>query len=151
MKYYISYFYKIRFFPPNLIPVSTAVWDPKWYHAFQGNDYIFVDKRGVVNGIRMPMLNPSQIYAGDCTCGEDGFYKYDGTGEYCNFMKNYYEYLTKHVKLYEVLSEFEKLREVIDDADVCLMVHEATSKPCGERKPLIQWFADNGLELKEWN
>lgn len=29
MKIKISYFYMIRFFKPNQIPISTAVWDPK--------------------------------------------------------------------------------------------------------------------------
>lgn len=34
MKFYTSYFYKLRFFTPNMLPFSTAKWDPKWYHNF---------------------------------------------------------------------------------------------------------------------
>lgn len=32
MKILISYFYQIRFFKPNMIPLSTAAFDPKWFH-----------------------------------------------------------------------------------------------------------------------
>ena len=43
MKLAISYFYKIRFFQPWMIPISTAAWDPKYYHDNRGKDYLFVD------------------------------------------------------------------------------------------------------------
>ena len=43
MKLAISYFYKIRFFQPWMIPISTAAWDPKYYHDNKGKDYLFVD------------------------------------------------------------------------------------------------------------
>ena len=52
MKFYTSYFYQVRFFTPNMIPISTAKWDPKWFHDFQDNKYVFLDKRGVCNGLR---------------------------------------------------------------------------------------------------
>jgi hypothetical protein len=148
MKYYISYFYKLRFFPPNLVPVSTAQWDPKWYHAGKDNNYLFKDKRGVVNGVRLPMLNPSKIYHGQCTCTE-GSYKYNGSGEFCGFMKDYYEYLNT-LDFDEVIAQLDKVNKLVPNANVCLMVHEPTSKPCGERAPLIQWFKEHGIELIEW-
>ena len=50
MKLAISYFYQIRFFKPYMIPVSTAHWDPAWYHDWAGAAHVFVDKRGVING-----------------------------------------------------------------------------------------------------
>lgn len=28
LKFVTSYFYKVRFFTPNMIPLSTAIWDP---------------------------------------------------------------------------------------------------------------------------
>ena len=46
MKLAISYFYQIRNFKPNMIPVSTARWDPKWYHDGKGAEYNFIDKNG---------------------------------------------------------------------------------------------------------
>lgn len=71
MKLYTSYFYQIRFFAPNIVPVSTAVWDPKWYHNFAGQDNVFLDKRGVVNGLRAPALAPGSQLEGSCA-GKDG-------------------------------------------------------------------------------
>ena len=39
-----SYFYQIRNFTPNLIPVSTCLRDPNWYRPPQGEEY-YRDKR----------------------------------------------------------------------------------------------------------
>ena len=46
MKIMTSYFYQIRFFKPYMIPLSTAKWDPKWFHRNQGQNYQFKDKNG---------------------------------------------------------------------------------------------------------
>ena len=32
MKIRISYFYQVRNFKPNMIPMSTAISDPAWFH-----------------------------------------------------------------------------------------------------------------------
>ena len=57
MKIKISYFYHVRNLKQYQIPVSTAVWDPKWFHENTGNNkHIFIDKRGVVNGVRLLRL-----------------------------------------------------------------------------------------------
>ena len=39
MKIYTSYFYQIRNFKPNMIPVSTAISDPFWYRPPAGKEY----------------------------------------------------------------------------------------------------------------
>lgn len=144
MKFYISYFYNIRFFPKNLIPVSTAVWDPKWYHMNQGNDTIYVDKRGVINGVRCKGLSPYKVDS-PCKDCED-----KGTGRVCKFLTDYKAYLDSlDFGMVKNLIEHEtsKLRK---DCDICLIVHEAVDNPCSERGPLIQWFREHGVELEEW-
>ena len=41
MKFYISYFYAVRFMKPNTVALSTAMWDPKWfYDKYQGDVYL---------------------------------------------------------------------------------------------------------------
>ena len=66
MKISTSYFYQIRFFTRNMIPVSTAIWDPKWFHT--GNNIgEYRDKNGVWNGIRMPILSPLKIAPDTCS------------------------------------------------------------------------------------
>ena len=73
MKVYTSYFYKIRFFKPNMIPISTAIWDPKWYHQNQGSDHWFIDKNGVINGLRAPVFAPGEVASAVSSCGSCDF------------------------------------------------------------------------------
>ena len=58
MKLAISYFYQIRNFKKYMLPLSTAVSDPSWYHENLNNNHIFIDKRGIINGIRILPLHP---------------------------------------------------------------------------------------------
>lgn len=144
MKFYISYFYNIRFFPRNLIPVSTAVYDPKWYHMNQDNSCLFVDKRGVINGVRCHGLSPYKV---DAICSKECQYKGNTN---CKFLSDYRSYLNSldfRQVIYLIEHEVSKLRK---DCDVCLIVYEKPDNPCSERKPLIEWFRDNGVELLEW-
>ena len=93
MKVYISYFYQIRFFKPYQIPVSTADWDPKWFHQNKGQSHIWKDANGVWNGIRLEILNPSQccsILPPECVlCGTERH------PESCSFLKDYRKGLDK--------------------------------------------------------
>lgn len=144
MKFYISYFYNIRFFPQTLIPVSTAVYDPKWYHMNLSNDAIYIDKRGVINGVRCKGLSPYKVHA---SCGEGCDKSHYET---CDFLKEYKQYLDSldFDKVIEIIkTSTSKLRK---DCDICLIVHEAVGNPCSERGPLIQWFKEHGVELEEW-
>ena len=44
MKILTSYFYQIRFFKPNIIPLSTCLSDPVWYHKGNGKSFYYKDK-----------------------------------------------------------------------------------------------------------
>jgi len=51
-----------------MIPFSTAVWDPAWYHDFKrDHNYTYIDKNGVLNGLRIPFLKPGQKCKGLCS------------------------------------------------------------------------------------
>ena len=60
MKISTSYCYQIRYFKPNMLPISTAVWDPRWFHTGK-NIGEYKDSHGVWNGIRMPILSPASF------------------------------------------------------------------------------------------
>ena len=144
MQIKISYFYKIRFFTPDMIPVSTAVWGPKWYK--QGT--LWTDKRGVINGAFMSDLQPgptcSHLCRGREACST-------GDPSSCEFLKAYKAQLDaidwdKFIHRFNVLST--KLSLPANPTFV-LMVHEARNNPCSERWPLIQWFNEHGYELEE--
>lgn len=68
MKFYISYFYAVRFMKPNTVALSTAMWDPKWfYDKYQGD--VYLDKRGVLNGLRAEPFVPKDHQESEGTAG----------------------------------------------------------------------------------
>lgn len=146
MKIYTSYFYKIRFFPQELVPLSTAVWDPTWYHNNQGHKYIFRDRRGVLNGCRATPFVPGEecnnLCRGSEHCNAIG-------PESCAFLSTYLRQLRK-LNFNEILQRFENLRERIGNKDFALIFHEAPQNPCSERWMVQKWFKENGMEITEW-
>ena len=153
IKVYVSYFYQIRFFSRNTIPLSTAVWDPKWYHSWNDQDYTFYDKNLVINGLRVPMLAPGDSCKNLCQGTSKCTVR---TPSSCDFMEAYKEQLSKidfnnFMTALEMVGNSRKLIDKFDgDPIIVLIVHEAPDNPCSERTALQQWFRDNGYELKEW-
>ena len=155
MKIYTSYFYQIRFFKPNQIPMSTADWDPKWFHNFQGQNNIWKDKNGVWNGIRLEILNPSHccsILPPECVrCTKETRHP-----ESCSFLKDYKNGLNKinFSELMEYLTKtadyFQHLEGFTDEPEIMLIVHESPDNLCSERVPIQDLFRDNGIEIKEF-
>lgn len=153
MKVMISYFNNIRNFSPFMIPLSTAKWDPKWYRK-EGHAY--VDKRGVVNGLRIEKLVFKQSdwvklqnADDDCiTCVDAGNNMQDRTQleNFCPFMKLYLEQLRQID-----FKEFIKLLKValLPGQVPVLIVHEKPNRLCSERYVLKQWFKENDYELEE--
>ena len=152
MKIMISYFYQIRFFSHNMIPLSTAMWDPRWYHANRRQDYRFKDKNSVWNGLRAEPFVPGPLCNGLCA----GDYSIRHPQD-CAFLKTYKKQLDQ-LNFNEMLQRFERLgnfikkqEQFIEEPIMVLIVHEAPNNPCSERWPLIEWFKENGYELKEFN
>lgn len=152
MKIRTSYFYQIRNFKPYMIPVSTACFDPKWYHDFKGQDYTFLDKRGIVNGLRCEELHPDDSCKGLC-CG-DPQCKENGKGQ-CTFLSQYRKQLEK-INLKSFLERSEKSLNKIknqlnfkEEPVLVLIVYEAPSNPCSERQVLIDYFNSKGVDCQE--
>lgn len=152
MKLAISYFYQIRFFQPNMIPVSTALGDPKWYHDFKTKDYIFLDKRGVVNGLRCEELHGDETCSGlcsgreNCQCGDPSN---------CAFLKAYRAQLEK-IDLESFLKRVEnsaaRVQEWMgfkEEPVVVFIVHEAPWNPCSERVALLDYFKSHNVDCRE--
>lgn len=153
MRIYISYFYQIRFFKRYMIPLSTAVWDPKWYHAFRGNGNIFKDKNGVYNGLRIEQFMPGKGCNNLCH-GSENCESHDPTS--CDFLKKYREQLdqldfsTILNGLIEYSNSIKQIEGFPEDPVIVLIVHEAPHNPCSERRVIQEWFRDNGYILPEW-
>ena len=158
MKFYVSYFYQIRFFTPKDIPISTAIWDPKWFHQNRGNKYCFYDANGVLNGLRAPQLMLPEEWAKEipvekmCTksCPHEPFK--------CEFMKVYSKYLDTldfdkfHAAAAQYVQDYAAARNMNpDELNFVLIVYESPSRNCAERPCLRKWFEDHNEKLPEWS
>lgn len=157
MTFFISYFYQVRNFSSNMLPVSTAQYDPKWYHDSKGDNYCFLDKRQVINGVRNKWLafpkEQWELMNPDDRCEKHCIHCHEGVN--CEFMQRYYHWLSS--------LDFDALKDsIIATANlyaehthlpidtIVLLVHEPPGCPCAERPVLQKWFREHGIELKEW-
>ena len=142
MKIATSYFYQIRNFKQNMIPVSTAMSDPAWYKPPLGKEY-YIDKRGIVCGLRYePLIVQPHSPLIPCPC------EYQGKGNpYCSFMQEYRRALYEEVDKQKTLKAFEycanKFKKELhfqEEPIIVLIVYEAPSNPCSERFALQEYF-----------
>ena len=145
MQIYTSYFYQIRNFKKNMIPVSTCVSDPAWYCPPQGKEY-YIDKRGIVCGLRYEPLIVQLQGIHICPCESKA------NAPYCPTMVEYRQLLDKLVDKEKTLKAFEycanKFARPFDDEEpiIVLMVYEAPNNPCSERWALQEFFNCKELE-----
>lgn len=133
MKFYISYFWNVRNMPPEVVCLSTAIWDPKWFYlGKQGN--VYRDKRGVMNGLRAEPFVPKCEYSD-------------------HFMEDYKKQLDG-LDFDDMICRFRSIAERVspnaDDPEIVLLVHEAPDNPNSERWPLFDWFKEHGIEAQEY-
>lgn len=142
MKIYTSYFAQLRKFPPNLVGLSTAVWNPKWRPMGK-------DKRGVIC-VDCPPFKPGLECDGLCR-GECN----PKHPEDCAFLKAYKTQLDK-VNLTQFQNSLGKLASQIandegfQDVDFALLVYETPTNPCSERGPIQKWGEEHNLNIREW-
>lgn len=154
MKFKISYFYNVRHLKSNQVPVSTAMFDPKWFHNNKGHNHIFIDKNGVINGIRAEVLVPDSTCHNLCQ-GREKCYTHP---EICAFLKAYKEQLSK-LDFVDVTNKIAQgVRNIVtknpmyngEEPEVILLVYETPSNLCSEREPLKNWFLSHGCLLEEF-
>ncbi len=149
MKIAISYFYQIRNFTKNMIPMSTCISDPAWYHDFKDHKTVFKDKRGILNGLR---LLPIIVQGGwDCGCPCD-----EKDPSKCSFLKNYrtaldkIDFDTMYAGIESFAKRYKKEENIDDEIIMTLVVYEPPKKVCSERGALIDYFKSKGIEVKEF-
>ena len=136
-----------------MIPVSTAVSDPAWYHNFTyDKTFTFLDKRGVVNGLRCEELHGDKNCDGLCF-GKDNC-ETKNPNE-CLFLKTYKQQLEKmniNNFIRRAENSLQKIKQQVgfkEEPLLVLMVHEAPSNECSERKVLLEYFNSKGIECNE--
>ena len=148
MKIMISYFYQIGNFKKSMIPMSTALSDPTWYHDNQGENHIFKDKRGILNGLR---LKPIIVHDWNCGCPCEE--KKPGS---CEFLSHYRALLDNidFDKMYKGIESFanryKEENNIEEEIIMTLIVYETPSNPCSERGALIDYFKSKGIEVEEF-
>lgn len=151
-KIYTASFYQVRNLEPNMIPLSTALGEPAWFHDSKDRNYTFIDKRGIINGLVAEPFQFDTSLLKDVPCKRDC----DIDIDICPFMKAYRESIEKHSFDYimNYLSDMiDKVREVSDfkgDPIIILLVYERPDIRCAERPVIQQYFKDHGIEVNEW-
>lgn len=149
---YIANFYQVRNLEPNMIPFSTALGEPTWYHDNKDRSYCFVDKNGVYNGLVAKPFQFDETLLTDVPCSKNCEYKPPN----CPFMLAYRKSIERtdfNDILTYLINEVNKVREITNfkgRAAVILLVYEKPEIQCAERPVIQQYFKDHGYEVKEW-
>lgn len=139
MKLATSYFYQIRNFKPNMIPVSTAISDPAWYRPPADKEY-YIDKRGIVCGLRYePLIVQAQGSHG-CPCMNPF------NAPFCPTMVEYRQLLNKLVDKEKTLKAFEFCCNKFNADTIVLIVYETPNNLCSERWVLQEFFGCEELK-----
>ncbi|MCM1222568.1 MAG: hypothetical protein NC548_49685 [Lachnospiraceae bacterium] len=152
MKVMISNFSQIRNFSENMLPLSTALWGPKWYHNFLGAGYTFIDKRNIFCGLVFDPFVPGNTCDGLCNGSCDPKHPRD-----CDYLKAYrlqlatldFSKVMNHAEI--LVNEYITKRDISGEPTAVFMVYESCDNPCSERWPLVEWFHKNGIKLQEFN
>ena len=145
MKLYTSYWAQVKNFPKNLVALSTAVWEPKWYNV--GG----VDKNGIIS-LRCRPLRPGHSCDGLCDGRCEPRHPQD-----CAFLREYRKQLDaidfddfiQHLLDLQarLLEDFPDRKEL----DFAFIFFEKYDNPCSERWVVQDWLRAHGVEIEEWH
>lgn len=156
MKVRLTYFYMIRKFALHEVPFSTAMYDPKWYHDNKGPHHTFLDKRGVLNGLRINPFVPGPKTEGLCTGPKGLGTVCNGDPSQCQFLKEYDKQIRRHnigafVKWWQGVQEtLTQYVHTTTRPEPVLVFHEKADNPCSERTIITKWLTENGIEVEEY-
>lgn len=153
MKIRTSYFYQIRNFTCNMIPISTCIWDPAWYHNFtQDYNHIFKDKRNILNGLRCEAIIEQGRHSNHgpdiCPCDKKEYQTCSFLQQYRNNLENI-DFNEMYNDMLELAENYKKTENIKEEIILVLIVYETPYNPCSERQALIDYFNSKGIECKE--
>lgn len=153
MKIRTSYFYQIRNFTRNMIPISTAIWDPAWYHNFTKDyNHLFKDRRNILNGLRIESIIEQGRHSNHgpeiCPCDKKEY-------QTCSFLKQYrqnlenidFEYM--YNDMLTLAKNYKETENIEEEIILVLIVYETPTNHCSERKALQDYFNSKGIECTE--
>ena len=135
----------VKFFPTNLVALSTVVWEPKWYKVGD------IDKNGVIS-LRCPPLRPNHSCDGLCDGKCSPKHPQD-----CQFLKAYRaqldaidfnQFMTSLLDLHaRLLADFPNKT----DFDFAFIFFEKYDNPCSERWIVQDWLREHNVKVEEWH
>jgi len=137
-----SYFYQIRNFKQNMIPISAALSDPIWFRPPDHQEY-YIDKRGIICGLRYEPLIVQKYGICTCPCENKNILR----GQ-CLTMQEYRQ-LLETVDFDKMIWSFKYCLNKFNKDTIVLIVYEAPTNPCSERKCLQDYFNKHKIECKE--
>ena len=143
-----SYFYQIRHFTSNLIPVSVCLSDPIWFRPPDRQEY-YVDKRGIICGLRYEPLivqkyNTKRCWGNEILCP----YGLQTKDYICEVMQEYRQLLDT-IDFDKMIKAFEYCLNKFNKDTIVLMVYETPNNLCSERIALQDYFKYHGIDCKE--
>lgn len=127
IKFYISYYYKLRFMPEDALVIGTSTTWPFW------------DKKTKTR-YRLEPLVPQQTC---CPCD-------NRVSSGCEFKRLYKQQLDA-LDFDNIIKPLEEFAESQHKTMIVLMVYEAPDNTCSERSIIVQWFKDHGKVLEEFS
>ena len=145
MKWSITYYYNVRFMKQNQLPLSTAMWPPKFFSENSKKNEAHLNDKSVILGLTIHQFVP-QLQE-ECPCDIKDYL-------HCSFLEKYYEQLSK-LDFNEVIANYESIADKLSDIisakidEIVLLVYEKPDNMCSERTALKKWFKEHCIELKE--
>ena len=151
MKYAVATFAQAKDLTPNMVPVSTAVTDPSWFHNFRDADHITTDDNGILCGFRAEKMTPAPH--DHATCGKGQF---EGKGcthdpATCAYLREYREQLDSldaEATLKSIENRIKDTGKTDFDTIVFLYLSSA-SHACSEGSVICAWLNGLGIECEE--
>lgn len=159
MKVSVGSFYQVRFFDSSVIGLSTAMWDPAWFHGFADKKTVFVNEKGFVCGLKapdfiLPLSDYEELERRHVDCGNHC--THDSPN--CEFMKAYrkhlesigYEDIMRHLRIIADKYDEQGFNKTDKPTEIVLLVHESVKKNCAERVVIKQFFDDYWDPIKDY-
>ena len=156
MQWFCSYFQQIRNIKdPSYIFLDTSIWAPKWLDPSNGTKQ-YINEYNQLIGIKLDELLLTEDEIPEEMCSGQPC-PYIEKHPYCQFLKAYYKHLQK-IGFNNLLQEINRIAEDVrkithyeGEPKIVLLVHEKPDNPCSERGPLVRFFKENGIILREWS
>lgn len=132
---YTSYFAKLRRLPKDIISVSIALYSPKWY---KGLEYKALAPKSEILEYWKKSQESSMV--------KQHKYKQD----FCEKVLNNLDREQVLRDLGEMLGFPDKFWYKRDDMNIVLLCYESSKEFC-HRHIVADWFAQEEVEVKEWD